>query len=161
MTKHTLEISKPSNTEILLIRKFNAPKALVYDCFTDPDKQRRWLFSGGGNLTVCETDNRVGGAWRWVMELGEHGTHEFFGQNVDITPGERFVRTFIYNLPLIRECVCTETLTLAEADGVTTLNVLIRHLSEQNRDGHLNSGMERGVGLSYDQLEELLTSLNA
>lgn len=158
-TKHKLEITTPSATEILLTRQFNAPKALVYDCFTDPKKVQNWIGCGKGSMTVSEADNRIGGAWRWVIEMGEYGTHEFFGQILEIDPNNRLVRTFVYNVPMIREYVSTETLTLTETNGVTTLNVLVKHLTEEARDGHLNSGMEDGAGASYDNLERMLDSL--
>jgi hypothetical protein len=46
--------------------------------------------------------------------------------------------------------------TLDEVDGVTTMSVLVQHSSREHRDGHLASGMETGMQISYDRLEDLV-----
>jgi hypothetical protein len=51
------------------------------------------------------------------------------------------------------------TTTFNEADGRTTLAILARHTSLENRDAHLNSGMESGTNESLDLLEQVALSL--
>jgi len=50
------------------------------------------------------------------------------------------------------------TATLTEDDGTTTLTVTVLHSSKENRDGHLDSGMEAGMQVVLDRLEDLVRS---
>ena len=45
------------------------------------------------------------------------------------------------------------TTTFDEVDGVTTMTTLVQHESQEHRDGHIASGMEAGMQVSYDRLE--------
>ena len=51
------------------------------------------------------------------------------------------------------------TMTLDEVDGVTTMSTLISHKTKEMRDGQLGSGMEVGLQVSYDRLEDVAQSL--
>jgi len=46
--------------------------------------------------------------------------------------------------------------TLDEADGVTTLSVLVQTPSQDVRDAVIQPGMESGLQVSYDRLEDLV-----
>ena len=62
MSTATLEVTTPSDREIALIRVFNAPRKLVFDCFTKPELLKRWgLGPRAWTLTGCDIDLRVGG----------------------------------------------------------------------------------------------------
>ena len=69
----------------------------------------------------------------------------------------RFVRTEIFEgAP---DAAAVSTLTLTEASGRTTAAILVQHSSQENRDAHLNSGMESGMQSSLAQLEQVAASL--
>ena len=63
----TATVTLPTDRQILITREFDAPKHLVYRAWTEPDLVRRWWPTDRGEMTVCEIDLRVGGAWRFVM----------------------------------------------------------------------------------------------
>ena len=50
------------------------------------------------------------------------------------------------------------TLTLTEADGRTTLTILVQP-PRKERDAHIDSGMEAGMQDAMDLLEEVAVSL--
>ncbi len=50
-------------------------------------------------------------------------------------------------------------MTFTEADGRTTLTVLVQHASKEARDAHIDSGMETGMQESMDLLEQVAVSL--
>ncbi len=151
-----LKITTPSEREIVLTRNFNAPRELVFEALSQPQHIRRWWGIRDDTMTICELDFRVGGAWRFVVN-GPQGQHGFRGQYREIVPVERIVQTFEWEgMP---GHISTETLTLDERDGRTTMTILCQFDSTQDRDGMLGSGMETGAGESYDRLEELLESL--
>jgi uncharacterized protein YndB with AHSA1/START domain len=71
-----------------------------------------------------------------------------------VTP-ERTVATEQFDDPWYEgEAVATNT--LFEAQGQTTLTMLVRYDSKAIRDAVLKSGMERGVEVSCDRLADLL-----
>jgi hypothetical protein len=48
---------------------------------------------------------------------------------------------------------------LTEVDGRTLLTILVQHTSKDDRDAHVNSGMEAGMQESMDLLEQVAVSL--
>ena len=67
MTTSTATVTLPTDTQILITRRFNAPRHLVYRAWTTPELIRRWWSGDRGEVTSAEVDLRVGGAWRYVM----------------------------------------------------------------------------------------------
>ena len=51
------------------------------------------------------------------------------------------------------------TITFSEENGRTELRILVQHSSQENRDAHINSGMEDGMQESLDGLEQVARSL--
>jgi hypothetical protein len=59
----------------------------------------------------------------------------------------------------IPEAAALETLELVENNGKTTIKTTTQHKTVENRDGHVNSGMEAGMTAGYARLDELLAGL--
>jgi uncharacterized protein YndB with AHSA1/START domain len=150
-------VTLPEDTQILITRVFDAPRRLVYRALTEPDLVRRWWSGDRGEVTSIESDLRPGGQWRYVMTANPGFEVAFRGEFIEIVAGERIVRTEIFEgMP---DAVATSTTTLTEADGRTTLTILVQHTSREHRDIHLNSGMEDGMQTSLARLEEVANSL--
>ena len=113
-------VTTPSDTEILITRQFDAPAALIFRAWTEPDLVKQWWGFETGKWLVCDVDLRVGGQWRWVvmegdMEVGFHGEYQ------EIDAPHRLVTTEIYEgAP---DAGALNIMTLEEVDGVTTLTV--------------------------------------
>jgi uncharacterized protein YndB with AHSA1/START domain len=156
-TSGTAQVTLPTDDQILITREFDAPKHLVYKAFTTPELVRRWWSGERGNMTVCEIDLRVGGTWRYVMIAGGDFEVAFHGEYRELVPDERIVMTEVYEgMP---DAEALETITFTEEDGRTTMSMLIQHRNQEERDGHLNSGMEVGMQESMDRLEQVAVSL--
>ena len=156
-TSRTAKVTLPTDEQILITREFDAPKHLVYKAYTTPELVRRWWTAKRGEMTVAEIDLRVGGTWRYVMIA--HGEMEvgFHGEYQEIVPNERIVSTEVYEgMP---DAAALDTLTLTEADGRTTLTILVQHEKKEHRDAHIESGMEDGLQDALDLLEEVAVSL--
>jgi uncharacterized protein YndB with AHSA1/START domain len=150
-------ITFPSDTEYVITRAFDAPADLIFEAFTTPELVKRWWGFETSEWVVCEIDLRVGGQWRYVvrdpdMEVGFHGEFR------EIDRPQRLVSTEMYegvpdpgaeNYPV-------NTMTLDEVDGVTTMTTLVQHTSKEDRDAVIASGMESGMQVSYDRLEDLV-----
>jgi uncharacterized protein YndB with AHSA1/START domain len=158
-TSPTLIITTPSDLEILMTRVFDAPRHLVFEALTKPEHIARWWGPRGTSVPVCEVDFRPGGAWRQVLRMANGQEVVFKGVYIEIVPPERFVATECFDEPSVGRPEWTTTLTLEEHDGKTTMRSRVLHKTKANRDGHLNSGMERGATETFDRLAELLATL--
>lgn len=153
----TATVTLPTDEQILITREFDAPRHLVYKAWTTPELIRRWWAGDHGDVTVAEVDLRVGGTWRYVMNANEGFEVAFHGEYRELVPNERIVSTEVYEgMP---DAEALNTLTLTEAAGRTTLTVLVQHANQQDRDAHINSGMESGMQKSMDALEQVAVSL--
>jgi uncharacterized protein YndB with AHSA1/START domain len=81
----------------------------------------------------------------------------FYGEFLEIVPGERIVQTETF--APFPDDPSTNTMTLTERDGVTVLRTLVQHGTAQARDLHLGSGMESGMQAAFDRLEQVAVSL--
>ena len=156
-TTNSAVVTLPSDTQILITREFDAPRQLVYRAYTTPELIRRWWSGDRGEVTSVEVDLRPGGSWRYVMTANAGFEVAFHGEYQEIIPGERIVATEVFEgAP---EAAAVTTITFAERDGRTTLSILVQHISPENRDMHLNSGMESGMQESLNHLEQVARTL--
>jgi uncharacterized protein YndB with AHSA1/START domain len=153
----TATVTLPADDQILITREFGAPKHLVYRAWTTPELVRRWWSADRGEMTVAEIDLRVGGTWRYVMVANGGFEVAFHGEYREIVPNERIVSTEVYEAMPEGEAV--DTVTFTEVDGRTTVTILVQHGSKEDRDAHINSGMESGLQKALDLLEQVAVSL--
>ena len=157
-SKPRATLTMPSDTELVITREFNAPRALLFEALSKPDHVKRWYGLRQLSMTVCEMDFRPGGRWRYVLHDPAHGMdHAFSGEYQEIEAPSRIVSTERYEA--IPNSDYLATVTLAEANGRTTLTSHLVYQSKAHRDGHVMSGMEAGMQETYQRLDELLAAL--
>jgi uncharacterized protein YndB with AHSA1/START domain len=150
-------VTLPTDTQILITRDFDAPRDLVYRAWTTPDLIKRWWGGDRGEVISVQVDLRPGGSWRYVMTANAGFEVAFHGEYQEVVPGERIVSTEIFEgMPDAR---AVSTATFLEEDGRTTLLILVQHLSKENRDAQINSGMEGGMQESLSHLEKVAQAL--
>jgi uncharacterized protein YndB with AHSA1/START domain len=151
----TLQVTTPSDREVVLTRVFDAPRRLVFDAFSKPELLKRWFGPRGWSLVVCEVDLKVGGGFRFVLrgpdgkEMGMRGVYR------EIVPPERSVHMESFD-DYPGESQVTAVFT--EQGGKTTLTATVLYPSREVRDAVLKSGMEHGAAESYDKLAEMLAA---
>ena len=150
----TLQVTTPTDREIVMTRVFDAPRQLVFDAFSKPELLKRWFGPRGWLLVVCEVDFRVGGGFRFVLrgpggrEMGMRGVYK------EIVAPERSVHMESFDdFPGEPAQV---TGTLVEQGGKTLFTATVLYPSKEVRDIVLKSGMEHGAAESYDKLAEML-----
>jgi len=150
-----LKVTTPTDREIYTERVFDAPRERVFAVYTDPELIPEWWGPRGTTATVDEMDVRPGGRWRFLIRNSDgsevpamHGTYR------EVMPPERLVQTFEWEgMP---GHVSVDTVTFEDlGDRTKVVTTSIFHTTEE-RDGMLESGMEHGLGETYDRLEELL-----
>jgi uncharacterized protein YndB with AHSA1/START domain len=155
--KTALEVTLPSDREIMMTRVFDAPLDLVFEAHTSCEHIEKWWGRRGSTLAVCELDFRPGGKWRFVERSADGDEHGFRGEYREIQRPERIVWNFEYEgMP---GHISVETMTLTEREGKTTLTAVSRFDSVEDRDGMLRSGMEVGANETWDRLAEYLAAM--
>lgn len=159
------EASKPSDTEVLVKRSFEAPASLVWRAYTEPELVRHWLLGPPGwSMPVCDMDVRVGGKYRWRWRSDDDGKEfGFSGEYREVTPRAKLAHTQDYDAGDLSESMGKEgslvTVTFHEADGVTRVATLIRFATRDDRDAAFSTGMTDGMEMSYQLLDRLLANL--
>lgn len=72
-------------------RVFPAPVALVYAAWTRPELLVQWWGPHHTRCIEAETDLRIGGRFRTVIEEPGVGRHEVSGQFLEVAPESRLV----------------------------------------------------------------------
>jgi uncharacterized protein YndB with AHSA1/START domain len=153
-----LQITPRGDKEIVMTRSFDAPRKLVFDAFTKPDLVKRWLLGPDGwSMPVCEIDLRVGGTYRYVWRRDSDGSSMgISGVYREIVAPERIVNTEKFDEAWYPG-EALDTLELIEQAGKTTATQTMLFESRQARDSALKSGMEKGIAVSYDRLDGILS----
>jgi uncharacterized protein YndB with AHSA1/START domain len=151
------EISLPSDTEIKMVRKFDAPAELVFDVWTTPEHVRNWWGYPEHLMTECTIDLTVGGSYRYVADIPDFGELAFRGVFLEIDRPGLLVSTEIYEAYPEKEGV--NTMILTEEDGVTTMEVVMAYEDQKTRDAVIESGMEHGLQVSLNRIDTVLAGL--
>jgi uncharacterized protein YndB with AHSA1/START domain len=141
--------------ELVVTRVIDAPRALVFRAWTQPEHVARWWGPKGFTVTHCEMDVRVGGAYRCAMRSPQGTEYWKRGVYREIVEPERVVFTFAWEQPdgsLEHELLTTVTF---EAHGRKTRLTLRQGVFETTgrRDDHVT-----GWSSTLERLAEYLTT---
>jgi uncharacterized protein YndB with AHSA1/START domain len=162
--KHTSVVTLPNDFEVVVVRKFAAPRTLVFEAITTPRLLQRWMLGPPGwEMPVCEMDLRVGGAYRWRWRDAQGAEFGFSGEFREIVPPARIVHVERFDPGNVggdmvggESGEAVVTTELAEQAGVTIQTMTIRYSSKEIRDAALKTGMTDGMEMSYAKLDALL-----
>ena len=150
---------RKSDRELVITRTFDAPARLVFEAWTTPELFKQWWVpkSSGATLLSCELDVRVGGTYRLVFSHKGSEPMAFFGRYLEVTPHSRLVWTNDEG----DEGGAVTTATFEENAGTTLLVMHDLYPSKEALDGAIASGSTSGFSETFEQLDELLVSLDA
>ncbi len=95
MAARTDDSAAPATAELAITRVLDAPRALVFEAWTDPERLVRWFGPRGFSVSACELDVRPGGAWRVCMRSPAGEDHWVQGVYREIVEPERLVFTWV------------------------------------------------------------------
>ena len=153
MNSQGLQVTTPTDTTIVLTRTFNAPRRLVWEAMTTPDKMRRWMLPPPGwTIAVCECDARVAGALRLVWQGAEAGqSMALHGVFTEAITHERMTHTEVMLLgtgePIGSQ---VETHDFSERGGVTTMRIT-----------QVSSGLQQAPSPAWDRVAPSATRVSA
>ncbi len=155
--ENRFSLTRTSDTELVITRRFHAPRSLVFQAFTTPEAMKQWWGPRKYTMEVKEMDFRVGGKWEYTHADADGNEFGFRGEYREIVPPERLVSTFEFlGAP---GQVSMDSYVLTEQDGWTTLTSKSVFPSKEGLDAMVDSGMEWGVREAYQRLAELLTTM--
>jgi len=154
-----LKVVTSADREIVMTRVIDAPRALVFDAWTNPERLPLWMLGPEDwTMPVCEVDLRAGGAWHFAWRHSDGTEMEMRGVYREVAPPGRLVSTESWGGDWPETL---NTLILTEKDGRTTITIRILYPSKEARDAALGTGMTDGVSLSFDRLAALLAPADA
>jgi uncharacterized protein YndB with AHSA1/START domain len=140
-----------------ITRVFDAPRALVWQAWTDPKMLAQWFGPRGFTSSVPQWELRVGGKLRIVMHGPDGNDYPMKGVFTEVRAPERLVFT---NIPIDKDgnhLLEGETVvTLTERDGKTELVVKAHMVGMVPIAKQMLAGMKAGWTQSIDKLEELV-----
>ena len=163
--KRALTFERVSDRELVMSRTFNAPPRIVFDAWTRPEYVSRWWAptSMGAAMVSCEADIIVGGEYRYVLQAPKGNLFGFSGTYTEITPPSGLVYTSFFEPEGVprtsNDDAVVVTVTFEERDGKTYMVAREVYPSKEILDAAVATGMERGVHVTMDQLDELVSSL--
>jgi uncharacterized protein YndB with AHSA1/START domain len=154
--------------ELKIVRTFNAPRALVWQAWTDPAHVAQWWGPRGFTTPVSEWDARPGGRLHVVMRANEEiakfigrADHPMSGEFTEVVPMDRlaFVSTAVDDAgtPLLDSLT---TVRFTERDGKTEIELHTQAKGFVAIAEQMLQGMEVGWTQSIDKLEEHLGAVS-
>ena len=157
-------VTVPPGTDYFTIeRSFEAPRRLVWKCYTEPQHLARF-WGPRDAKTNATVDLRVGGLWRtvWTYENGQ--TYAYNSVYLDLLSPERIHYRDAPNdwpggLDGLPPAQLISTITLTERDTQTIVLAHIEAASVALRDETVARGFTGMVSLGNDRLSEYLATL--
>lgn len=148
-------------TDLVLERILNAPRALIWECWTTPEHLKNWFVPRPHKVVACELDLRPGGKCNTTFEV-EGNLMPNNGVYLEVIPQEKLVFTDTYTEgwkpnpePFMTAIVTFEDL----GDGRTKYRAVARHRSAETAKQHEEMGFSGGWGTVAGQLEEYAQGL--
>jgi uncharacterized protein YndB with AHSA1/START domain len=161
--------------EFTITRVFDAPRELVFKCWTDPGHMARWRGPEHFTNPVCEMDVRPGGAFRIVMRGPDGSDNPMKGIFREIVPPEKIVKSDDLSeesdawFDLVfpdrpkgqgkPKIDLLTTVTFEDLGGKTRVTVRMRFGQAAHRDAFVKVGMREGWSQSFDKLDDLLDAI--
>ena len=143
-----------TDSDLRIERLFDAPRALVYEAWTNPALLSQWWGPAHYPATHIAMDVREGGSWRNCLTSVETG--DALWQNgafTEVVPLEKLVFTFVWEEAGERGEANTVVITFAD-QGHQTLVTLTQ---QPFQSAHEAEGHGDGWWSSFDRLHTLLS----
>lgn len=161
MANKTVVTAEPGKQELFITREFDAPRELVFRAHVDPELYVQWVGPRDLTMTIQKFEMVNGGSYRYTHERDGH-TYAFFGVTHEVKAPERIIGTFEFDgLPERGHVIMGKTIFEELPNNRSRVVHQSVFFSIQDRDGMVQSGMERGVTEGYEKLDVLLENESA
>jgi uncharacterized protein YndB with AHSA1/START domain len=148
-------ITTPGDSQIVITRLFDAPRADVFEAWTKAEHVAHWWDPSGLPLAVCEIDLRPNGAFRWVNRASDGAEgYSFTGIYREIEPPAKLVFASSSGPG-------HSTLLFTEEGNKTRLTITIECATRQDRDVLLQMRVDAGTAQTLENLAAYLPAMLA
>ena len=161
---HSL-ISHVGEKAFVVERQFAAPRALMFQVFTQPEHLKRWWAPQPYTISACTIDLRPGGIWHYAMR--EPAGQEHWARSVyrEVMPPEKlaYTTTFAdeYAHPIEGMPEHLTTVIFTEENGKTRVTARVEFSSAEALKIAVDLGMLQGITMTWDYLVEYVQELQA
>jgi uncharacterized protein YndB with AHSA1/START domain len=135
-----------------LRRNLPAPRTVVWEAMTDPERIARWWGPKGFTIPELDFDPRPDGSYRIAMQPPEGDRFHLHGEFREVDPPARLSYTFVWEPPDPDDRETLVTLSLEDQGDRTELSLTQGDFAtEERRTLH-----EGGWSDSFEKLAELL-----
>jgi len=166
-TRPSMTSNIEHGNELVLERTFHAPRALVFEAFTQAEHLRQWWGPRGWDITHCTVDLRPGGRWHYCMTCMDQAQTGFYGMESwglgiydEIEAPVRLVYTDYFSDAsgaVNPDMPSSQTsLTFEEVGGGTRIVSRSVYSTEAALKTVMDMGMLEGIAQTWDRLSEHL-----
>jgi uncharacterized protein YndB with AHSA1/START domain len=150
-----------TSRELMLTRLIDAPREVVYKCWTTPELLVQWFAPLPYTTSKAELDVRAGGSSLVVMRSPEGVDMPNPGIYLEVVPNEKIVATDAFHSAWVPSAkpFMTLILTFEDEDGKTRYTARVRHWTVEDRESHEKMGFHQGWGQCTDQLAALAAKI--
>ncbi|KAM3095865.1 SRPBCC domain-containing protein [Phormidesmis sp. 146-12] len=144
-----------SERELTITRRFDAPRSLVFQVWTQPADFSQWLGPKDFTTIACQMNVKVGGIYRACIRSPDGNDHWMQGIYREVIAPERLVFTFAWedeNSQPKHETLVTVTFVEQNNQTLMTFHQSIFE-SPESRDSHRSGWTE-----CFDRLEVYLSN---
>jgi uncharacterized protein YndB with AHSA1/START domain len=159
MTTNTASTSAiAAECEVTFTRTFDAPRALVFKAWTEPERLAQWWGPRHFTNPVCELDARPGGTIRVDMRGPDGTIYPMGGTFHEVIEPERlvFTTTALNNASGTPQLKVQNVVTFSEQNGKTTIVLRATVVRATDEATGAVAGMEQGWSQSLERLTVLL-----
>ncbi|MEL6434757.1 MAG: SRPBCC family protein [Pseudomonadota bacterium] len=148
-------------TDLTFTRTLNAPRSLLWECWTTPEHIKHFFVPKPHSIDACEIDLRVGGRFNTVMNVeGNQMANERVYLEVEERKRLVFTDTYSEGWKPAADPFMTAIIEFEDdGNGGTTYTATARHRSSEARKSHEDMGFFDGWGTVATQLEEYAKTL--
>ena len=144
-----------SGAVVTMERTFNAPLKLVWEAWIDPQHISQWWGPQGMQTTILSHDFKVGGTWKYSMQMPDGNAFISEGIYQEIVTFEKIITSADFK-PMTQG---VELQMLFESLGEETkFTFKVIHASEAYRIEQEKMGIYNGWGSVFDRLATFLSA---
>jgi uncharacterized protein YndB with AHSA1/START domain len=162
--QHSLRSHAGEHT-FVVERQFNAPRALLFQAFTQPEHLKHWWAPRPYTIGTCTVDLRPGGTWHYSMRSPEGEQHWARSVYREIVPPEKlvYISTFAdeHANPIEGVPEHLTTVLFTEEGRKTRVAARIEFRSAQAMQTAVSMGMQQGMNMTWDSLVDYVQEVQA
>jgi uncharacterized protein YndB with AHSA1/START domain len=159
-------VHAPAGENYFTIRRnFEAPRRLIYKCYTEPQHMAHFWGPRETTLAECRIDLRVGGVWKVRWQYPDGRSWGYASVYLAITPDSELhyrdaPNDWVFGLDGLPPVELDSTIALADQGRNTLVTVTVRCASVAARDENLRRGFSGMVSVGNDRLAEYLRTID-